>query len=197
MKKIIILCLTLMFTTVAYAQKKWEPFVGVLLAVNADAYYFGPSITGGVKHFFGEKKKWELTPEIQFFSKKKKDIINLAEYESARFSSWSIRSNFNYYTGKKGGEGFFIGLGFGFQSANDKCYTYINGEIDKSSGAHFYELSYNRLMPTINFGYSIPSKHKTKWQFLITGIGPYTERNENSSYTEILSVLSSGVRVVF
>lgn len=197
MVKYLICCLCILQMTTIKAQKKWKPFGGLLLAMNADGYYVGPSFSGGVSHTIGKKKRWVWTPETQFFEKRKKEVFTSSVYESAHFISWSVRSNFNYYTGKKNQQGFCIGIGLGFQYANDKCYTYINGQIAKGPNDHFFELEYGRIMPSINFGYTIPSKYKTQWHFIISGIGPYTEREENSSYTEILSVLSAGFRLVF
>lgn len=89
------------------------------------------------------------------------------------------------------------GGGLGFQVASDECYTYLNGEIDKSGATHFYEFEYAKLMFTINFGYSIPLKKNQSIQFLISGIGPYSESDIYGSYIEILSVLDVGVRFVF
>ncbi|MBI5859090.1 MAG: hypothetical protein HZB42_15760 [Sphingobacteriales bacterium] len=197
MKKYLLFFICLSQIAEANAQKEWKPFAGLSIAMNADGYYAGPSFSIGAIHAISKNKRWIWAPEMQFFEKKKKEIYSSSKYESAHFISWSVRSNFNYYTGKKTQRGFFIGIGLGFQYAKDNCYTYVNGQIVKGPDDHFFELKYGRIMPSINFGYSIPSKYKTQWHFIISGIGPYTERGENSSYTEILSVLSSGFRLNF
>lgn len=192
-----ILCLIalLPFFSKISAQRKWQPFAGLHLSLNSDGYYVGPSFSAGVQHFLDKTKKWSFTPSVHYFHNEKKTDINPSTFETAKFESFSIRSNFNYHAGKKGK--FIAGAGLGFQFANDECYTYINGEIDKSGATHYYEFEYAKLMFTINFGYSIPFKKNNSIQFLVSGIGPYHESDIYGSYTEILSVLDVGLRFVF
>ena len=179
------------------AQNKWQPFAGLHLSLNSDAYYVGPSFSAGVQHFLDKKKKWSFNPEIHYFHKNMKNVLNPTTYETSEFLSYSVRSNFNYFTGKKLNKGFFVGGGIGFQFASDECYTYINEEIDYSPGAHYYEFEYGRVMFTINLGYSLPIKKNHSIQFLVSGIGPYNESDMYGSYTEVLSVLNTGVRFIF
>jgi hypothetical protein len=181
----------------ANSQDKWQPFTGLHLSLNSDAYYVGPSFSAGLQHFLDKKKKWSFTPKVHYFQRKIKTQIDAETYENASFLSYSFRSNFNYFTGKKLNKGFFAGAGIGFQFAADECYTYINGEIDKSPGSHYYEFEYRRLMLTINFGYSIVLKKNHSIQFLVSGIGPYTETDMYGSYIEVLSVLNGGMRFIF
>jgi hypothetical protein len=183
--------------TSTYSQKNWQPFAGLNISLNSDAYYAGPSFSAGITHPIGKKKKWQWAPEVTYFKKSIFYSYSPTESEKDRFLSFSIRSNFNYQTsGKKPGRGFFIGGGIGFQKASDECWTITQTGAVKEVNAHYDAIKYAALMFTFNAGYAFPLMKNKSLQVLTSAIGPYAAKDDYGSYMEVISVLSTGVRIV-
>lgn len=129
-KSIFIVLIFFLGTGVANSQKNWSPFAGVHISASNNLYYLGPSFSAGVIHPIGKKNKWSWAPEVQYFRQYTTYPGDGTTHEWDKFLSFSVRSNFNYQTGKKNGKGLFIGGGVGFQKAKDECATVVlNGTI--------------------------------------------------------------------
>jgi hypothetical protein len=178
------------------SQKDWKPFAGIHISANSDLYYVGPSFSAGVIHPIGKNRKWSWAPEVQYFRQYEKYPLTSTTHSWDKFVSFSLRSNFNYQTGKKSGKGFFIGGGIGFQHGKDECVTVIQNGSIKEENMHYDAVKYNSLMLSFNMGYSFRVKKNKLLHALITTIGPYKARDEYGTYLEIISVLNAGVRLV-
>jgi glycosyltransferase involved in cell wall biosynthesis len=162
---------------------------------NSEMFYIGPSFTAGVQKSLGKKQKWQWVPEVHYFQKRITEVISPSETEKFRFLSYSIRSNFNYFFGKKSGRGFFIGAGIGYQFASDQSEIIKDNGQQKETIPGEYVYEYSRLMPSFNLGQSFGLNKGRSLQVLLSAIGPYHEDHNGWSCTEIISVLSLNVRV--
>lgn len=180
----------------ASSQKSWKPFGGIHVSASNDLYYTGPSFSAGVIHSIGKNKKWSWAPEVQYFRQYTSYPGDGTTHGWDKFLSFSIRSNFNYQTGKKNGKGLFIGGGVGFQKAKDECATVVlNGTI-KTENVHFDAIKFGAFMITANAGYTFPLKKNRSLQILVSTIGPQTAKDGLGTYVEAISLMSAGVRVV-
>lgn len=195
-KLLLTFIVSFLIITSANSQKNWKPFAGINVSASSDFYYAGPSFTAGVIHPIGKKKKWNWVPEIQYFKNSSSYSSNGTDIEWDKFISYSIRSNFNYQTGKKTGKGFFAGGGIGFQKASDECYTITQTGSNKEKNVHYDAIRYGAVMVTINAGYTFPLKKNKLIQFSISTIGPQTAKDYLGTYVEAFSLLTTGVRLV-
>ena len=136
-------------------------------------------------------------PEVHYFRQYEEYPQSIISHSWDKFVSFSFRSNFNYKMGKKPEKGFLIGGGIGFQYGKDECVTVTqNGNI-KEENVHYDAIKYKSLMLTFNTGYAFALGKKGKsLQLIFSAIGPYQAKDEYGSYTEIISVLSLGTRIV-
>lgn len=182
--------------SLAFAQQsKWSPFLAVGVSGNSEMFYIGPSFMAGVQKPLGKKQKWHWVPELHFFQKSISEVISSTETEEFQFLSYSIRSNFNYFFGKKKGRGFFAGAGIGYQFASDQSEIIKDNGQQKETIPGEYVYEYNRLMPTFNIGQSFGLNKGRSLKVLLSAIGPYHEKHGGWECTEIISVLSFNVLV--
>jgi hypothetical protein len=177
-------------------QKNWRPFAGVHISASNDFYYAGPSFSGGVIHAFGKNKKWNWTPEVQYFRQYNTYPVNEISHSWDKFVSFSVRSNFNYKIGKSPGKGIFIGGGIGFQKAKDECATITQNGTVKEENMHFDAINFGAVMFTFNAGYIFPLKKNKSIQAIVSTIGPQTAKDNLGTYVEAVSLMSAGIRVV-
>lgn len=196
MKKFFFFSLVFLFSLQSFSQKNWKPFAGLHISSSNDFYYIGPSFSGGAIHPIGKKGKWSWVPEIQYFKKSDRYPINDTDTEWDKFTSFSVRSNFNYQVGKKTGKGFFLGGGFGFQKASDECYTITQTSTTKQKNVHYNAIRYGAVMFTFNAGYSFPLKNNRSIQAILSTIGPQTAKDDLGTYIEVVSLFSAGARIV-
>jgi hypothetical protein len=180
----------------ANSQTSWRPFAALHISASSDLYYIGPSFSAGVNHVLGKKKKWVWAPEVQYFRQYSVYSGEGATHSWDKFVSVSIRSNFNYQTGKKSGKGFFIGGGIGFQKAKDECATITQNGTIKEENVHFDAIKFGTVMFTFNAGYTFPLKKNRSLQALISTIGPQTAKDYLGTYVEAISLISTGLRIV-
>ena len=186
---------TLSFLT-SNSQKNWRPFAGLNISASSDLYYVGPSFSAGVIHDFGKKKKWSWAPEVTYFRKSSTYTYSATLSEKDKFLSYSIRSNFNYRLGNKPGKGFFIGGGFGFQRASDECWTITQNGATKEENAHYDAIRYGNVMFTFNGGYKFSLPKNKSLEVAVSTIGPHTAEDYLGRYIEVISVISTGIRIV-
>jgi len=185
-----------LFYLSANGQKNWHPFAGIHISASNDLYYTGPSFSGGVSHPLGRKKKWSWAPEVQYFRQYTTYGGDGTTHSWDKFVSISVRSNFNYHTGKKSAKGFFIGGGAGFQKAKDECATVTQNGAIKEVNVHYDAIRFGAFMFTFNAGYSFPLRKNRSLQAVVSIIGPQTARDELGTYVEAVSLISAGLRVV-
>lgn len=178
------------------AQNKWKPFAGLHVSGSADLYYIGPSYSAGVIHTFGKKQKWSWVPELTYFYRSSTYVYSSTLSERDRFEAFSIRSNFNYHTGKTTSKGIFFGAGLAFQKASDECWTTTDNGISKEENVHYDAIRYGVITGTVNAGYTFRLHKKKLIQFLISATGPITAKDYWGTYVEGISVLSVGGRIV-
>ncbi|MGY2131970.1 hypothetical protein ACW9KT_07065 [Hymenobacter sp. HD11105] len=183
MKLLLFLLLTVGVVPVI-AQQKWRPYAGIHASGDAEMYYLGPSFQLGTDYYFNDRLG--LTGYVHSY---RRGITNTdpADYEKGHFHCLTGAVLFELRPGKKALQGLFLAGGLAVQQ--------VDSEFD-SSWAYWDERRTN-VLPVIRIGYAFPLLQRHLITVEINATGPYQERKYLSTYTEIITQLSLGTRIIW
>jgi hypothetical protein len=187
--KSILLILTILLSFTALAQKKWHPYLGVHVSMNADGYYVGPSAQVGVNYRINQKIS--LSSYVHYFAKKVAEAYPNGTFQNGNYKSMIVclLVETNFY--RKDNKGIIVAGGLA-----------VHSSIDDYTASYFYEEHNKRmiLVAAARIGYSLPIK-KRSIVFELNAVGPYVSDTGPAPYfykeIEILTQLSLGMRFIF
>lgn len=166
------------------AQQKWHPYVGLHASGDAEMYYLGPSFQLGTDYHFNDRVG--LTAYLHSY-RRSITKTDPADYEKGHFYCLTGAVLFELRPSKKAPQGLFLAGGLAVQQVDD--------EFD-SNWAYWDEHRTN-ILPAIRIGYAFPLLQRHLITAEINATGPYQEQGYQSTYTEIITQLSLGTRIIW
>ena len=168
-------------TLVNTGNKKISYTAGLFLSTDAEGFYVAPTIKAELRyHIIG---KFSVAGFGHYFKARFKDGLDNGNF---KLSSFGLLPQM--HLGRKNTKGMYIGLGICYQSLTDKF----------SAGSTIIDEKRNYFTAAYVLGHLFNADNK-KVQFALElfATGPYSESQAMSSYTEILTQISFGGKVVF
>ena len=154
---------------------------GLFVSTDAEGFYVAPTIKG----------------ELRYQIIGKFSVVGFGHYFKARFKDGLDKGNFKLlsfglvpqmHLGRENRKGMYIGLGICHQSLTDKFNV----------GSTVGDEKRNYFTAAFMLGHLFPAeKNKVQFALELFTTGPYSESQEMSSYTEILTQLSFGGKIIF
>ncbi|GAB2947791.1 hypothetical protein GCM10027048_10970 [Hymenobacter coalescens] len=175
----------LLLAGLATAQHQLRPYAGLHASGNADMVYVGPSVQIGAD--YRPLRRLGLSTYVHYFRRRfDRNFAN--EFEEGKFDCLTGAALLELRLGRQPERrGLFVGAGVALQYLKDDYHSYW---------ARVYTLRKHDVLPALRLGYAFPlGRHQLTAELNATG--PYHEGDEYSSYTELLTQLSVGTRLVW
>ncbi len=154
---------------------------GVYASMDAEGFYFAPTVKASVG--YRVKTKVYIAVFAHCFIS---GVNNSTETGKFRLTTTGILPVF--HLGKTNTQGMYFGIGLCSQFFKD---NYSSSTIFINEKRNYFTLTYA-------LGYLFESgRHKLKFAAELFATGPYAESDNTSSYTEILTQLSLGCKIIF
>jgi hypothetical protein len=180
-----VLCALLLLSGAAAAQHKLRPYLGLHASGNADMVYVGPSAQLGLD--YRPLRHLGLSAYAHYFRRRfDRNFAN--EFEEGKFDCLTGALLLEVRLGRQPERrGFFAGGGLALQYLKDDYHSYW---------ARIYQERKRNVLPALRLGYAFPlGRHQLTAELNATG--PYNEATEYGSYTELITQLSLGTRLVW
>lgn len=168
-------------TPVDTDNRKISYTAGLFVSTDAEGFYVAPTIKA----------------ELRYHIISKFSVAGFGHYFKARFKDGLDNGNFKLlsfgllpqmHLGRKNSKGMYIGLGICYQSLTDK---FNGGSIVIDEKRNYFTAAYV-------LGHLFHAdKNKVQFALELFATGPYSESQTMSSYTEILTQISIGGKVIF
>ncbi|UYZ59558.1 hypothetical protein [Hymenobacter latericus] len=166
------------------AQHKLRPYAGLHASGDAQMYYLGPSGQLGADYRFNHVLG--ATAYVHYF-RRKIDRASGASFEDGRFDCRTVALLAQVHLGAKPERGLFAAAGVAAQRLEDEY------RADWTGGWHTVR---RNVLPAFRLGYAFPvGPHQLTAELNATG--PYQERDAYGTYTELITQLSLGTRLVW
>ncbi|RTQ47760.1 hypothetical protein EJV47_17725 [Hymenobacter gummosus] len=180
-----VLTALLLLPGAAAAQHKLRPYLGLHASGNADMTYVGPSGQLGADYY--PLRRLGLSAYAHYFRRRFDRNFN-NEFEEDKFDCLTGAVLLELRLGRQPERrGFFAGAGVALQYLKDDYHSYW---------ARIYTLRKRDVLPAFRLGYAFPlGRHQLTAELNATG--PYSETRPTSHYTESITQLSLGTRLVW
>lgn len=165
----------------AHAHRKFFFDAGLYASMDAEGFYFAPTLKASAGYKI--KPKISITAFVHHF---RAGLNNQNETGAFRLTTTGILGVF--HLGKMNTHGMYAGIGV--------CHQFLKDNY--TSGTVVINDKRNYFTPAYALGYLFKSgAGKIKFAVELFAAGPYTEGDSMSSYTEILTQLSLGGKIIF
>jgi len=166
------------------AQQRWHPYVGLHASGDAALYYLGPSLQVGTDYHFNGRIG--LTGYLHSY-RRSLTRTDPMHYEKGHFHSLTGAVLVELRPARKAPRGFQLAAGLAVQQ--------VDSEFD-SRWAYWDERRTN-VLPALRLGYAFPLLQRHLLTAELNATGPYQERGYGYTYTEIITQLSLGTRIIW
>lgn len=185
--KAILLTIVLLSSLFSFAQRRWKPYSGLYVSMDAAGYYVGPSFQLGTDYRL--KKQLALSFYLHYFPEGTDIKYDDGSFEKGKYRSTTMALLLQKHVSKNENKGWFLAAGMAFQRSTDDYKTDLFEE----------HLNRSIVIAAIRFGYAFPLKKNTLLVEL-NGTGPYIGKTGPAPYyeklIEVLTQLSLGLRWV-
>ena len=189
MKKTAILILIFVFSLVSgFSQKRFEPYLGLHVSMDAGAYFLGPSFMVGTNYLL--QKKVSISSYFHLFKGRLYDVYPDGSIDKGKYQSYILAFLLQRHLSRSPKKGIELAGGAAVQR------TINNYNIDNRAGDEKRTL----IVAALRVGYKFPIKQRALTVELNT-VGPYIGKVGPPPYyaqtLEILTQFSLGSRFLF